>query len=141
MNLGFTGSRVLMTLAQQVQIEQYVYVSLRPHTVHHGDCIGSDYDFDTICRRPYMKQHPLIHIHSPRSSKFRAFCGSANDVIHPEDSYMKRNQRIVDFSDALIATPHGPEKVRSGTWATVRRARKKGIPIYIVYPDGRIELQ
>jgi len=54
---------------------------------------------------------------------------------------MARNRDIVAASDALLAAPEGPEASypRSGTWATVRMARRAGLPIQIVWPDGRIE--
>jgi hypothetical protein len=56
--------------------------------------------------------------------------------------YMDRNNRLVWHADCLLAFPKtGTEEVRSGTWATIRRARnprKFGIdkdPIEIrVYP-------
>jgi hypothetical protein len=44
---------------------------------------------------------------------------------------------IVVESELLIATPKEvKEQLRSGTWATVRRARKVGIPIILITPDG-----
>jgi predicted Rossmann fold nucleotide-binding protein DprA/Smf involved in DNA uptake len=37
----------------------------------------------------------------------------------------------------MIATPHSYVEIgRSGTWATVRYARKAGKPIYLILPDG-----
>ena len=40
-------------------------------------------------------------------------------------SYMARNDRMVADCDVLLAFPHhAREELRSGTWATVRRARK-----------------
>lgn len=42
-------------------------------------------------------------------------------------SYMARNDRMVADCDALLAFPyHRREEQRSGTWATVRRARRAG---------------
>jgi hypothetical protein len=40
-----------------------------------------------------------------------------------------RNQQIVDASDVLIACP-GPQS--KGTYDTIRRARKKGIPVVLI---------
>jgi hypothetical protein len=31
------------------------------------------------------------------------------------------------------------ENRRSGTWSTVRRARERGIPICIIWPNGNVE--
>lgn len=136
MHVGFTGSRDegIPTLAQIVVVSQLLE-RFRPITVHHGDCIGSDQWFHERVRGPY-KSKPIVHVHPPDNSKFRAFC--VGHVEYKPLPYMKRNEAIVAASDVLIATPHGTEELRSGTWATIRRARKKGIPIYIVYPNGKV---
>ena len=40
----------------------------------------------------------------------------------------------------MIACPKGPEVVRSGTWATVRRVRKQGTVLYLcIRPSGEGE--
>lgn len=55
----------------------------------------------------------------------------------PPDSYMKRNDALVAFADVLWAFPRSArEEQRSGTWATVRRARKRGRTIYVFPLDG-----
>jgi hypothetical protein len=44
--------------------------------------------------------------------------------------YMPRNDRTVELADELHAFPETPVPVlRSGTWATIRRAERKGIPV------------
>jgi predicted Rossmann fold nucleotide-binding protein DprA/Smf involved in DNA uptake len=49
-------------------------------------------------------------------------------------AYMARNDRLVSHADTLIAFPAiATEQLRSGTWATIRRARKAGVPVRI-YP-------
>lgn len=51
--------------------------------------------------------------------------------------YMKRNDRLVDHADVLLAFPRNRnEYLRSGTWATVRRARKRGIEVRIYPLEG-----
>lgn len=46
--------------------------------------------------------------------------------------FMARNDRLVLRTGTLVAFPDTPgETIRSGTWATVRRARKRGIPIRV----------
>jgi len=57
-----------------------------------------------------------------------------DDLEAVSGGYMKRNDRIVYHSDVLLAFPRkGTEELRSGTWATIRRGRNKGIPVW-VYP-------
>ncbi len=54
--------------------------------------------------------------------------------------YLERNRDIVDASEVLIACPSTREEVmRSGTWATVRYARKKGMKITLIFRDGTCE--
>src|SRR5262245_4866519 len=134
-SLGFTGSSDdgMPTSAQKWAIMGFVY-KLNPMHAHHGDCVNSDEEFHQVAT--YFRAlvgNPLIHVHPPTNPKKRAFC--KGDVIYTEAPYLKRNRNIVAMSDVLIATPHGPEEVRSGTWATIRYAKQKGIPIHIVYPN------
>ncbi len=52
-------------------------------------------------------------------------------------AYMDRNDQLVSHLTHLLAFPLTPEEVqRSGTWSTVRRARKKGIPIHVFPLDS-----
>lgn len=48
-------------------------------------------------------------------------------------NYMNRNQHMVNLADELVAFPKTEEEQwqGSGTWATIRRARKKDIPIHL----------
>ena len=46
----------------------------------------------------------------------------------------------MDNSDILIATPkEKEEQLRSGTWATIRYAKKTKKIVFLVYPDGKYE--
>jgi predicted Rossmann fold nucleotide-binding protein DprA/Smf involved in DNA uptake len=48
---------------------------------------------------------------------------------------LERNKDIVSESDFLIAAPDSKkERLRSGTWATVRHARKLGKRVMILEP-------
>jgi hypothetical protein len=80
-----------------------------------------------------------VESHPPTDDRMRAFAPS--DHIGQPLPYLKRNEAIVIASDVLIAAPDSPERKRSGTWATVRFARKLKRTIYIVMPCGRIEVE
>jgi len=55
------------------------------------------------------------------------------DSIEVHGSYMDRNDALAEYADELIAFPRSPsETVRSGTWATVRRFRKRDKNVRIV---------
>jgi hypothetical protein len=50
---------------------------------------------------------------------------------------LERNTEIVKACDVLIATPKEQDEVlRSGTWATIRRARKYDKKLAVIFPDG-----
>jgi hypothetical protein len=80
-----------------------------------------------------------------RCHGYRAFCKPRKgDLVCEPKLFKIRNLDIVQESELLIAAPAGPERrasgalARSGTWQTVRMARRKGIPIFIVDTDGNI---
>lgn len=128
-----TGSRNGLSLkARDVAIsfvENNVIIEL-----HHGDCLGADADFHNICADRDIN----IVIHPPKDAKSRAFCTSSS-ILPPKD-YLDRNKDIVNAADIIIAFPGTYKEVqRSGTWATIRYAKKMGKKLIIVYPDGRID--
>lgn len=132
MKVGFTGTRTGMTLPQRYELLSVIQM-LKCYELHHGDCLGADKEAHEIVRR--MIPTCRICIHPPTYNKFRAFCGS--DYIFKELPYLDRNRMIVDCSDILVAAPEGFYEERlSGTWYTVRYARKQKVDTIIVLPDG-----
>jgi hypothetical protein len=120
MKIGFTGTQIGMS---QHQKEQFVLklLELDPIEFHHGDCIGADAEAHDIVRE--FLPNVIIHIHPPIISSKRAH--KSGDIIHNEAGYLERNHYIVDDTDCLIGTPKtDTEELRSGTWATIRYARK-----------------
>jgi hypothetical protein len=77
-----------------------------------------------------------LSIHPPSYQGYRAFCKTRKgDEIRDPKDFIDRNQE----TDILVAFPNSEkETVRSGTWATVRYARKKKKTIYIFLSDGKI---
>ncbi len=137
MKLGFTGTRKGMT-AEQIEVVAHHFDDMTIGQVHHGDCVGSDEEAHDIALASGVK---WIEIHPPSLYTHRAFChhDQSEDlivVVHRPYDYLKRNWNIVDATDGLVATPSGPEQDRSGTWATIRYARRKHKPVLIIYPDG-----
>jgi len=58
-------------------------------------------------------------------------------VLYNARPPLTRNHDIVDCTELLIACPKSmKEELRSGTWATVRYARKLERPVIIIYPNG-----
>jgi len=88
----------------------------------HGDCVGADAEAHEIAS--VLLGPNRIHIRPPSDSTHRAWCAAA--IEFPTEPYLKRDHKIVETTQVLIAAPKGPEILRSGTWATVRHARKLG---------------
>lgn len=101
---------------------------------HHGDCEESDHISHGIAREAGWS----IGLHPPIDDRQRAFC--EGDLVWPLKPFLDRNRDIVDVTMGLIAVPGGfEEELRSGTWSTVRYARRLGRPIKIVWPDGSVK--
>jgi len=135
MIVGFTGSRKGMTAPQRVTVD-WLLAELQPTLVLHGDCVGADVDFHklALARKININVHPGIELGDPR----RAGC-EGYMLCHAVRPFWKRNRDIVNSCVALIAVSRSEnEELRSGTWATVRYARKLKRSIYVVYPGGRI---
>lgn len=129
MKIGFTGSREGMTHEQACTVSALLSGAIQ---VHHGDCVGADADMHALA---LLADVPIV-LHPPTDPKARAFCKGAA-MSWPEAPYITRNHQIVDACDILIAAPAQTNEVlRSGTWATVRYARKRGIPVKVIGPDG-----
>lgn len=129
-HLAFTGTQQGMTPAQRQRYNQ-VFAELRPAWLHHGDCVGADAEaHDDSFSDTRIHIHPC-NIPSKRAWKFHYH--KREKELPP----LERNRVMVDVSEALVATPKGmEEELRSGTWATVRYARKQQKPVHIVWPDG-----
>lgn len=129
MVIGFTGTSNGMTSNQQQRVSGLLK-ELKPDLIRHGDCVGADTDFHQIATSLNIK----TCIHPPDNDTKRSFCKS--DSILPVKPYLDRNKDIVDMSDMLIATPEtAKEALRSGTWSTVRYAKRAGKEVIICNPD------
>ena len=96
-------------------------------TLHHGDCLG----VDTHAHHIAITYGFIIHVHPPSNSIHRAW--NIGDIMSKEKPYLARNKDIVSASYILIALPSSrTEHLRSGSWATIRYARKKGIEVIIL---------
>jgi|TARA_R100000049_G_C1956778_1_gene114080 hypothetical protein len=153
MKIGFTGAQKGMTSLQKMRFNEILLPfklnAFRPLTeFHHGDCIGADEEAHNQVRACFPKT--TIHIHPPKNSKKRAY-SSRNEIyyyrdrqfsipnIHLPKSYLERNKDIVNKTDLLIACPKSnKEELRSGTWATVRCAKKQKKQIIIIFPNGKM---
>jgi len=133
MILGITGTREEPTNAQ-LRSFLILLKELGPVEFHHGCCTGAD----TITSKIISALDPGIVIvgHPPIITTMIGNYKSNFDWV-PKD-YMDRNKDIVDVSEVLIGlVPTEYEIKRSGTWSTIRYARrKKNKKYYVIKPDG-----
>lgn len=132
MQVGFTGTQQGLTPEQLETLENEIRWKKDP-TLHHGDCIGADEECHDLARQWGY----TIEVHPPADPSKRAF--KVGDVNYKPKPYIERNHDIVDAANMLIACPGTMQEiVRSGTWATVRYARKTFVPVLIVWPNGTV---
>lgn len=131
--LGFTGTQRGMTKAQK----HHLILLLHKHQndileFHHGDCIGADADAHQIAVAIFGNADK-IWIHPPLNPAKRAFCQSPHML--PEKDYLERNRDIIDTTNGVIAAPETmEERRRSGTWYTIRYAKRLKRPYLILEP-------
>jgi hypothetical protein len=146
MKIGFTGTQKGMTRLQKealvvvlVEEEEKEFIG----EFHHGDCIGADEEAHKIVGGKGGDQLVgqflvKIVVHPPSNPTKRAYCVGTEMKDHRP--YLVRNRDIVDQTDMLIAAPQSEkEEVRSGTWYTVRYARKKKKRVVLILPNGEIK--
>lgn len=133
--VGFTATQKGMTRDQRVELTWLLEKLRRAHgddlEFHHGDCVNGDEQGFKIANGLGIRTvaHP-----GPYKSK-RAFTKS--DVVNYPQPYMTRNALIARMCNELIAAPLSDvEQRRSGTWATVRRARDYNRPVTILSRHG-----
>ena len=137
MVIGFTGTREGMTRAQEAGVLEILRGLGDVRGAHHGDAIGADARFHDFC----LELGIPVYLHPADDPKDRAHCKGARDASPPR-KFLDLNQDIVDWSHTIIATPAtAKEQLRSGTWAAVRYARKRGRAIHIVWPDGTVAFE
>lgn len=130
-HVGFTGTRKGMSRGQRDALLTFLKGANQSRkflgaVLHHGDCVGADAEANEVADSLGM----CTVIHPPENPKHRAWCEA--DEYRYRKPYLERNRDIVDECDFLVAAPGGKERRRSGTWATVRYARKQGKQVVIL---------
>lgn len=133
MKIGFTGTQRGMSSRQKDVLRSLLNVAEKSE-LHHGDCIGADATAHDMAVGMGLD----TEIHPPTNNSRRAFKKAAR--TNPPFAYLDRNKNIVRSTVMLIATPgEAEEQLRSGTWATVRFARKLKRRVIIILPDGTMK--
>jgi predicted Rossmann fold nucleotide-binding protein DprA/Smf involved in DNA uptake len=128
LRIGFTGTRQGMTERQKIGLRDL----LAPYAgaiLHHGDAIGADAEAHDIA----IELGCAIVIHPPAVETQRAFNTAAE--VRAAKPYLVRNKDIVRETALLIAAPaEATEQLRSGTWSTVRYAKRLGRQVCLLTP-------
>jgi hypothetical protein len=134
---SFTGTQEGMTANQRSAFRSY----LLRHSFaefHQGCCVGADEE----ATEEVARFRPLTHIHGHPSNLKAKTSEKAlrlSKTLHPARPPLDRNQAMVEVGEVLLACPKGfEEELRSGTWSTVRRARKRGLRVILFWPSGRV---
>jgi hypothetical protein len=131
-HIGFTGTQGGMTERQR-QALSCALDELQATVFHHGDCIGADAEAHDIAAAMGCE----IVIHPPVTETNRAW--KLAPRIHEPKPYLKRNKDVVRATEVLVAAPaQDIEQLRTGTWSTVRFARKIGRAVWVILPDGNV---
>lgn len=147
MNIGFTGNQLGMS-RRQMKVFKTIMMNLlmNVRTFQHGGCIGSDKQAHDIIFE--IRNNISINLTYPLSENVkiivrpsnnlakRADCVlDAGDELLDEKPPLERDMDIAKNCDILFVTPRTlREERRSGTWATVRYARKLGKMVVVLDP-------
>lgn len=132
--VGFTGTRSLPTSCY-ADVERIVKALPQGTRVVTGGCVGVD---DFVAFTAHANGYPVHSVVPADQSRVAPGWGdycSSFEVMPPGTDYRARNERIVELSDRIIAIPEALEDAarsrRSGTWMTVRIARRAGKPVQV----------
>jgi hypothetical protein len=127
-------------VVQDVLIEKFKDVG--ENEWHDGDCIGADTQAHGAVRSIKEEYGFDVTLHGhPCNLPGDVRAHNEYDVMHSIAPPLVRNRVIVNSVNLMIAAPKQFDEVirGSGTWATIRYARLKKIPLIIIYPDGTRE--
>lgn len=131
---GFTGTRRGQT-EKQLNAVSEVFQDLEG-ILHHGACHGAD-------RQAHSLANLMSKVMWPSNEDQYTWAAQnkgPNDIVKDIAPPLTRNRDIVYHAKVVIATPgEMSERLRSGTWATIRLAKKWGRPLFIIYPNGLVE--
>jgi hypothetical protein len=135
MKIGFSGSRRGMTKVQVQELRRLLEAH-RPEEFHHGQSIGADAVAHGIAIEVGV---PAIVVYPSTAEDLIAKdLPPSRDTLAtylPSRRPLSRNRSIVRAVDLLVAAPSSPqEQIRSGTWSTVRYARRHGNIEVILLP-------
>lgn len=136
LTIGFTGTQNGMTDKQIEECYLFLVEATRIYNTNqlmvvHGACVGADHQFDSIA-----KEFNIVRGYYPSNiQRKQAKLESGAMALGMPDTPLQRNHLIVAASQIILAAPkESSEVLRSGTWATIRYARKSNKLLKIFEP-------
>lgn len=132
--VGVTGTELGLSDRQMASL-WWVLDVIKPRGLRHGDCVGVDAQAAQIADSLNIPtfSHPGFSPKYPDTTRFRAFHKST--TIYEPKPFLERDDDIARNVALLIACPlESKEELLSGTWATIRYARKAETPRIILLP-------
>lgn len=131
-----------MTKEQRLLVRAYLEMF---DVLHNGMCYGADEEclkmFDESAASRSSQLRVVGHPPTNRSGMTRFRPVQCHLEMRESFPYLVRDEHIVQECHMLIATPAEPNEImQSGTWATIRRARKHYRDHYIICPNGVIRV-
>lgn len=137
MIISFTGTQVGMTDKQKGTLRNRIK-ALHPLLFVHGGCVGSDDEADAIAASEGVDRLIIVGPYGPKRVWDSGWINRGSNFIIKDlkvSSPLKRNPIIVRAGVMLIACPQQEHEVtRSGTWTTVRIARRLGKAVEVIEP-------
>lgn len=130
MRVGFTGTREGLSMAQIEKVLELLR-KWKATSFIHGGCIGADSQIHSILETASTEMMLGVYPSNLPDQRGIQRCWMAKP-----DAPLTRNKKIVAECERLIACPEGLEVVRSGTWSTIRHAKKVHRWVTIVWPNG-----
>jgi hypothetical protein len=139
MRISFTGTREGYNDWQANQLADWL--TQRKNVIiiaAHGCCKGSDIQFHNLLRKICGKS-VFISVFPSNNNYTRAPIPEDANWVDEQRPPLERDKLIVEAGyDQLLATPlQMVEVLRSGTWATIRYAKKKKVPCEIFWREKR----
>lgn len=141
---GFTGSRDLDENGEKI-VTSVLALLAGGEVYTTGACVGVDafIGLSLWLAEPNATHRVVVPADRSRVNYWWCHRAIADSVLVEEmptgTTYKDRNQRIVDRSDVVVAFPahaeDDPRSRRSGTWQTVRMARRKKLSVVLAVLD------
>ena len=130
--VSFTGTKRGMSLRQKdTFVEELIRLESEGFGILvHGGCKGADENAHLIA----MTRGWKLKVYPSDKKEWHGYLTGEFELM-PEEDPLKRNPKIVRDGELLIACPYQIfEITRSGTWTTIRHARRQKKEIRILHP-------